>query len=249
MLSDLKTEVYPEDKIHVFPEPALGLGSKITIERATPVVVDDINTKTTYRTWKDNVKNFLEEKNIVLGADDRIQPNLEDKITRDLKITITRVNVTEITEREKISFKTISENDPSLEKGSTRIKQIGIEGAKEITYQVIRENAKEISRKLIKSKIVKSSQDKIVIKGTKTVIYGIGIATWYNLIGGTTAASNSLSRGTKVLVINLANNKSVEVTIADHGIQGGAIIDLSREAFAKIASLGEGKINVRLEKP
>ena len=59
---------------------------------------------------------------------------------------------------------------------------------------------------------------------------------------------SSLPYGTKVLV-RASNGREVVVKIVDHGIQGGAIIDLSREAFSQLAPLGAGRILVTLEKP
>jgi rare lipoprotein A len=64
-----------------------------------------------------------------------------------------------------------------------------------------------------------------------------------------TAASNTLPYGTMVHVVNTSNGKSVDVKVVDHGIQGSAIIDLADEAFQKIAPLGQGVVQVRLEKP
>ncbi len=62
-----------------------------------------------------------------------------------------------------------------------------------------------------------------------------GIATWYEFTGGMTAAHNTLPLGTMVRVTSLKDGRSVWVEIVDRGIQGSAIIDLERVAFAQIA--------------
>jgi rare lipoprotein A len=80
------------------------------------------------------------------------------------------------------------------------------------------------------------------------VVYGTGQATWYSRNATMVAASNTIPKGTLVRVVDLANGKSVVVEIDDAGIQGGAIIDLSDDAFAALAPLGAGVINVRVEK-
>ena len=126
---------------------------------------------------------------------------------------------------------------------------IGSEGKKELTYAVRRENGEEVSRQLVARDIIREPLDQVILKGTKIISYGEGTATWYDWIGGMTAASNSLSYGTIVKVTNISNGKSVEVKIVDHGIQGGAIIDLSDTAFSQLSPLSKGKIQVRLEKP
>ena len=63
-----------------------------------------------------------------------------------------------------------------------------------------------------------------------------------------TAAHKKLPLGSKVRVTNLANNKSVVVTVNDRGpYVGGRIIDLSLGAYTKIASTKKGVIDVELE--
>jgi rare lipoprotein A len=64
---------------------------------------------------------------------------------------------------------------------------------------------------------------------------------------GMTAAHNSLPFGTKVLVTNIHNGRTVVVTINDRGPHiRGRIIDLSRAAFAKIENLKRGITEVRI---
>ena len=66
--------------------------------------------------------------------------------------------------------------------------------------------------------------------------------------GELTAAHNRLPLGTKVRVIHLANKKSVVVRITDRGITSRrALIDLCKEAAAKLGMLSEGSARVRLE--
>jgi hypothetical protein len=80
----------------------------------------------------------------------------------------------------------------------------------------------------------------------------IGKASWFrdSLISKTrwAAASNDYPLGTKARIINLENNKSVEVKLLSTGpFVAGRIIDLTRSAFAEIANPGQGVIKVRVE--
>jgi len=60
-----------------------------------------------------------------------------------------------------------------------------------------------------------------------------------------TAAHKTLPFGTIVEVTNLANGKKIQVEITDRGPYGyGRIIDLTSEAFSRIADLSAGIINV-----
>jgi rare lipoprotein A len=63
-----------------------------------------------------------------------------------------------------------------------------------------------------------------------------------------TVAHKTLTFGTKLLVTNLANGKSVEVTVNDRGpYVTGVDLDLSKSAFAAIASTGAGVINTEFQ--
>ena len=66
---------------------------------------------------------------------------------------------------------------------------------------------------------------------------------------GYTCASNSHKIGTKLLVTNPANNKSVVVRVNDTGgfKKYGRTLDLSRGAFLKIAPLNQGKLKFKIQ--
>jgi rare lipoprotein A len=86
----------------------------------------------------------------------------------------------------------------------------------------------------------------------------VGPASWYALRSRTasgemmnpsemTAAHRSLPFGTKVLVENLANGRSVVVRINDRGPFGkGRIIDVSKAAASSLGMLGSGTARVKV---
>jgi len=82
-------------------------------------------------------------------------------------------------------------------------------------------------------------------------ILTVGTASWYNYKGGDFAASPDFAKGSIIRVYNLSNNKFVDVTINDWGPDRSKlpnrVIDLDKVAFKKIASTGDGLVNVRIE--
>ncbi len=63
-----------------------------------------------------------------------------------------------------------------------------------------------------------------------------------------TAAHKTLPFGTKVLVTNINNGKTVTVTINDRGpFVKGRIIDLTQAAFARIENIDKGLAKVRIK--
>lgn len=79
----------------------------------------------------------------------------------------------------------------------------------------------------------------------------IGRASWYGYKGGNYAASPDVPKGSIMRVYNIENDKFVDVVINDYGPERhlfpDRVIDLDKVAFSKIASLGAGIINVRVE--
>ncbi len=102
MTSDLGIRIYNEDKVKLFPDPSLNLGSQITIQRALPITVEDAGKISITRTWSTQIKDFLSEQKIVLGDQDKISPDLTTWLRSDLRITITRVDETELKEEETV---------------------------------------------------------------------------------------------------------------------------------------------------
>jgi D-alanyl-D-alanine carboxypeptidase len=85
----------------------------------------------------------------------------------------------------------------------------------------------------------------------KPEVMTVGKASWYKYKEGLFAASPDFIKGTKLRVYNTENGKFVDVTVNDYGPDRSRhpdrVIDLDRVAFSKIASLGAGIINVRVE--
>lgn len=91
-----------------------------------------------------------------------------------------------------------------------------------------------------------------------------GVASWYGErfhnkrtasgeifnMNAMTCASNSHKMGTKLLVTNKENGKSVVVKVNDTGgfKKYGRTLDLSKGAFTKIANTSKGLIEVTIKK-
>ncbi len=79
-----------------------------------------------------------------------------------------------------------------------------------------------------------------------------GEASWYRHKNGFFAASPDFPAGTKLRVINLVTKKFVDVTVNDYGpdrsVHPNRSIDLDAVAFARLGSLGQGTMQVAIEK-
>lgn len=239
----------PADRVSSFPDPSLGIGSQIRVYRAPLITINDAGTITVVHSWATTVAALAAEQRLNLADQDQTVPALTATLVSPETITITRVSIATIEEVVPIPFSTSVKDSADLDKGVQQIQQVGKVGSLQQSYTIRRENGVQISKVLSSSTVLTAPAEQVVIRGTKITNYGTGGASWYGGVPPLTAANKTLPKGTKVSVVNLANGKSVIVTIDDRGpYVGGRVIDLSPDAFAQIASLGTGVIQVRMDK-
>jgi len=75
--------------------------------------------------------------------------------------------IKEETKTENIAFKTVNQNDSTLEEGKTKIKREGVVGIKEFKYEVYYADEVETGRKLVSETVKVEPISKIVSIGTK----------------------------------------------------------------------------------
>ncbi len=146
----------------------------------------------TVLTNKANVSEILEENNIVLDANEKTTPNLDEKITSEKTIIISDKSIQEIqvakvsengiettleeildnyspitekivTEEVPIPFETITKDvSNSSENTKNKVIRQGEEGIKQITYKIKYKNNEELERTILSENIIKEPIDKIV---------------------------------------------------------------------------------------
>lgn len=224
-------------------------GTRIIMQRAKNITIIDNKKEIKARTLLRNVEETLWENGIEISADDIVSPERNSLITNKTEIKIIRVEIEEEMARENIDFKKITETSDKMGWRESKVTQKGVLGIQEIKYKIICHNGKEISRKVLETKIIKNSLPEITLKGTYVKLGKShkGLASWY-AAKTLTAANPWLPIGSYVKVTNRANGKSVIVQIADRGPFGnGRIIDLDKTAFQEIASLEQGVVDVKIE--
>jgi len=264
-LQRMDIQVEPEDTIRVFPDPSLGIGYSIEIIRAKKIIISDGDEKRTVRSFARTVEELLEERGVEVGVSDLVEPDMKALIPADGKIAVTRVTETELIKKIAIPITTTTVEDATMLVGTTKTTEPGKAGVEHETYKERRENGKVVERTLLSKEVVTAMVPKVVAKGTKpkptpmvanpmssvpSDFTQSGKASFYGTLKFKHeyyAAHLTLPKGTWVTVTNTANGRTVDVEIADRGPYiAGRIIDLSETAFAELASLGTGVINVRI---
>lgn len=236
----------------VFPseEEALFSGVHITIVRAHEMTVVVDGGEQTFRTQATTVGQALAGSMITIDEDDIVKPNRETFAASGIKVVIIRVQIEEQLVEKPVAFEKKVSEDNKLSWRKTVITQKGEKGIDRLTYRVSKYDGKEVNRKLLKTERVKEPVTEITTQGTSVKVGKghSGAASWYAFTGTLSAANPWLAIGSYVRVTNVENGKSVIVRINDRGpFAPGRIIDLDKVAFQKIASLGQGVINVKME--
>lgn len=221
-------------------------GDRIVLREAVEVRIKVDGTDRQVITNAPDVGYLLGSLGVILRQHDEVTPSLDRRLSSGMSIEVTRVTFKQTTVREQIPFGTEDRYSDEYVKGVTHVEREGKPGVREKVFRLRMENGQEAARTLVSEKMLEQPMSRIVIHGTRDPNVQYGVASWYHR-SGMTAAHRTLPFGTRVKVTNLANGKSVWVTIDDRGPYiNGRIIDLSDDAFVQLAPLGSGTFNARI---
>ena len=219
-LKEQKVVLNEHDQISPGPQETIKDKMKVGIREANHLTLVDGGKQHQVWSTSTTVADFLTQQGIKLKQLDRVVPSLSEKIRKNGVINVIRVEkVTDVVE-EPVLFAVITRKDSSLAKGKEKIVSKGQQGLASKEYEVILENSKEVSRKLISENIVKEKQDKVVAVGTKDLALqvsrgeGSNGEEYYVYTTAYTANCNGCSGHTST-GINLHSNPNAKVIAVD----------------------------------
>jgi uncharacterized protein YabE (DUF348 family) len=229
-------------------------GQKIVVaKQATIEVIHDGKARTVISAAP-TARSLLEDLGITLGPLDRVVPGVSARPDEATPVRVIRVTETVERKLSKIPFRRITRETDELKSGQRKILTQGVEGEQAKIIRRIFEDGK-YKRTVVSTEVIRPAVDEVILVGARSPKYSPrgsteqGKASWYDAPGrGLTAAHKTLPKGTVVRVTSLADGRFVDVVINDRGpfIQG-RIIDLSEEAFQRLAPLGAGVLDVKIE--
>lgn len=198
----------------------------------------------------DTVRELLSAMGIEPDRNDRVLPSPRSLLRPGATVRFDDVRFLTREVRVPVPYTTFSRYTDRLDPGQVKILRPGVDGLMLETQRVKLVNGEVARRSILSRRVVTPAVAAKRLVGRENATHGtqVGEASWYSFApgNGLTAAHPWLPFGTVVTVTNLANGKTVQVVINDRGPFGGRIIDLSDEAFARIAPLGQGVCRVRL---
>ncbi|MCM3668910.1 M23 family metallopeptidase [Mesobacillus maritimus] len=124
-----------------------------------------------------NLKQLV-SLNPELGEDTLIKPGMELIVTYQKPLAVVEITK-EVYQTETVSHEKKVEEDDSMFKGDTKVKQEGKDGKKGVTYSITEKNGEVVDKQAIETKVLEEPVEEIVIKGTKVVpSRGTGDFVW-----------------------------------------------------------------------
>ena len=196
------------------------------------------------------VRELLSAMGIAPDRDDRVLPSPSAPLKEGLRVRFDRIVIRTRDVRIPIPYTTYTRYSDDLDPGEVRLDRQGVDGLMVERTRIRYVNGKVVATVVLSRTVLEEALAARRVVGRENGSHGtqVGEATWYSFAPGSglTAAHPWLPFGTVVNVTNIANGESVQVVINDRGPFGGRIIDLSDEAFARIAPLSQGVCQVRL---
>ncbi len=160
-------ELGAHDEIYPALDTKLARNQTIRIERAFPITMSLAGEDMTVYTTGKTVASVLEKNNIILSETDIVNPPLDQKVTADTVVSITKVTTDMLSVEEEIPYQTVRVENRSMERGTTKVVTKGVNGKKEIMYNVTYHNGEEISKEIAGERIITEPVKEVVQYGTQ----------------------------------------------------------------------------------
>jgi uncharacterized protein YabE (DUF348 family) len=169
VLEEQGVHIKDEDEVSPVFETLLERNQKITVKRAMTLTVVADGREIGLSTCADNVDEALKQAGITLNPKDKINSNLDDAVTQDMRLEVTRVSGNINTVLEKIPFRIIKRPSERLEKGRIKVIQKGTEGQVRKQFEIVMHNDKQAFKNLIGEEIINKPLDQIEEYGSMAV--------------------------------------------------------------------------------
>lgn len=200
----------------------------VTPEEAVKYVMTGSLERETYKIQSGDVLGSVAQKHglttaELLALNPSITVDTVLQIGQALNVTVAKPFVTLEVKQEKkvtdkIPFKKIIEEDPTMYKGEKVIKQQGVNGKKETSYLLTSENGTRISKVALKEEIIQQPVEEIEVVGTKVISSrGTGEFTWPT-VGGYISSGMGQRWGEFHRGIDIARPSNYNILASDNGV-------------------------------
>ncbi len=174
VLREAGLTLHSKDRVAPDLGESLSRVDAIEISRAYPVFVRIDGQEFDIWVTEGRVEDILGQSGIRLGEQDTINQGLSAETRPHMAIEITRIFKQLLTETAVLSYREVRQQNPSVDRGFTRVVQKGKDGLREDIIEVTYADGKEEERDLVDSQILRPRQDRIVEEGSNTMLTARG---------------------------------------------------------------------------
>lgn len=173
VLKKAAIEITEHDKVSPGLDEKIDADTAVSVEKAFEVtILDGLEEKKAWST-STTVADFLKQNKISLNELDRVENGMDEMVLPNSEVKVVRVEkVTDVVE-DSVKFAVETKKDSSILKGKEKIVQKGKNGVVSKTFEVIKENGKEVKRELKSEKIVQEPQKQLTAVGTKVMVASV----------------------------------------------------------------------------
>lgn len=166
VLEQHRIELKSKDKISPDLESIVTNRSKIVIKRAVPVKVVMDGKETLLLSAEETVGDVLATEHIAYGKTDKVYPEKDVAVSKDMEIKVVRVTEKEFTEKQVLAYTNEVEHVQEWEVGVEELRRDGANGEKETKIKIIYEDGMEKKREIVEEKIIKLPMSRLLAVGT-----------------------------------------------------------------------------------
>ncbi|MBQ9229277.1 MAG: G5 domain-containing protein [Eubacterium sp.] len=148
-LKEIGAAVGEQDEVNYAMDAPVVDGMVITVKVAFPVVLNADGESLSFAVIRGTVADIISQAGLTLGADDYTEPALTAPLEAGMTINVFRVSYETEAIDEAIPYSTTTVEDDTLYEGTSRVDTAGVDGTKQVTYQVKYINGAEESREVL----------------------------------------------------------------------------------------------------
>ncbi len=142
-------------------------GMVITLQSAKSVTLTVDNNSAKHAVYQGTVSDLLTLAGVSLSAYDYTEPALNTELKDNMSVTVYRVEYQTVNKKEKIAYKTVKNNDASMDQGTEKVLTNGANGEDAVSYEIKYVNGKAESKTELSRKTIKEPVNKVVAVGTR----------------------------------------------------------------------------------
>jgi uncharacterized protein YabE (DUF348 family) len=171
--------------------PLSGMSLSIRMPKQV-TLIDGANNPQTITTTDATVGQVLADHHISIGNQDSVNPGLNDQVTGNMQITISRTGTQTVTVTQSVPFQIQQIQDSTMQEGTQQITTPGVNGSEQVTYRITLVNGRQTAKVTLQTNVTLQPVTQVVHVGTQPLP---GDAIWDRIAACESGGNWSINTG------------------------------------------------------